>query len=189
MTRCSTAIAIGVVSAAAVVSTTAEAQRRPDFTGEWVLVEALAAGPGRVSSGSGSGAPAEARPTTSTTISGAPFNCGRGCTIAHKGEALTIARAELADDPGRDTSKPTPTVTLPLNGRTADVIDTFSPSRQLPVQARWERDALRLESQTPGRAVIQIQVLSLERGQLRVVSSSAINGETLGQTTFTYRRK
>jgi hypothetical protein len=76
-------------------------------------------------------------PTTSTTISGAPVNCGTACTITQKGDTLTIADAQLADYPGKDTSQPTPAVALHLNGQQLEVVDSFSPARQIPVRARW----------------------------------------------------
>jgi hypothetical protein len=185
MSRFPPAIAISFLSAARVFPMPGEAQRRPNLSGHWTLVEALASGPGRDSTDRA----ATARPTMSTTISGAPFNCGRECTITHRGQTLTIANAQLAEYPGKDKSQPTPAVTLHLDGRQTEVVDSFSPSRQLPVVARWEGNAVRIESRTQESSVVWIQVLRLEGAQLVVVSSTTINGEARAQTTFTYRRK
>jgi len=185
MSSVSAAIAIGVVSAGAVLPMSAEAQRRPDFSGHWILVDGQVSGAARDSSKPA----ADQRPTITTTISGSPFNCGRECTITQKGQTLTIADARLADYPGRDKSQPTPAVTIDVDGRTTRVVDSFSPSRQLPVSARWDGDRLRIESQPPESAVARIQVLSLKPGVMVVVSSTTINGEAHDQTTFTYRRK
>lgn len=175
-----TALVLGPISGAA--------QRRPDFSGVWVLVEALAGGPGRSApDGASSEGP---RRTSSTTISGAPFNCGRECTISQKGQTLTIEDAQLADYPGKDRTQPTPAVTLHLDGRQAEVVDSFSPPRQLPVTARWEGNKVRIESGgAASRSVAWTQVLSLDSGQLVVVSSTNINGESRGETTFKYRQK
>lgn len=174
-----TVFALGPISGAA--------QRRPDFSGTWVLVEALAGGPGRrTPDGPASEGP---RRTSSTTVSGAPFNCGRGCTISQKGQTLTIEHAQLADYPGKDKTRPTPAVTLYLDGRQVKVVDSFGPSRQLPVTARWDGNKVRIESRTPESAIAQTQLLSLEKGQLVVASSRTINGESRGETTFKYRKK
>jgi hypothetical protein len=179
---CATAVAL------ALMPTQAEAQRRPDLTGQWELVEALATGPGR--DGTVSEKP---RPTTSTTISGAPFNCGRGCTIVQKGQTLTIANAELADIPGRDKTRPTPLMAFHVNGQQMKVVDSYNwdPPRELPVTARWDGSKVRIESVDHGTfATLRwTQLLSLEDGHLVVVTTSSRDGESRWGTTFRYRKK
>ncbi len=124
------------------------------------------------------------RRTSSTTVSGAAFNCGTGCTLIQKGQTLTIENAQLADYPGKDKSKPTPPVTLHLDGRKAEVIDSFSPERQISVSARWEGNKLSITSSEPGIGFPQ--TLSIEDGQLVVVTESARHGS---QTIFKYKKK
>ena len=75
------------------LSTSGLAQSKSDFSGQWELTEALVTGASR--DGTTSDKP---RRTTSTTISGAPVNCGRGCTISQKGQTLTIDHALLGGD-------------------------------------------------------------------------------------------
>jgi hypothetical protein len=150
-----------------------EAQRQPNLSGHWELVEALVTGPGR--DGTASDKP---RPTTSTTISGAAFNCGRACTIAHKGQTLTIANARLAD------SVEAPDVVLRLDGQQANVINSFGAPSELPVTARWQGE--KLEIVTGDRGAVWKQVLSLERTELVVVSAHERYGI---ETIFRYRKK
>ncbi len=174
---------IGALGLALLLATTAEAQRKPDFSGNWVLVEALVNGSTR-----GSGQPSDkGLPTKSTTVSGAPVNCGTACTITHKADTLTIAHAQLADYPGTDKSQPTPAVTLHLNGRPLEVVDSFSPQRQIPVVARSDGAGVRVESRN--QMVALVQKLRLENSQLVIISSPTVNGEARYQTTFRYRRK
>jgi hypothetical protein len=157
-----------------------QTQRRPDFSGEWELVEALASGARR--DGAASEGP---RRTTSTTISGAAFNCGRGCTIVHKGPKLTIRDAQLAGDVGK--ARPTPPVTLNLDGRPMKVVDSFNPSRELSVTVRWDGNKVRIDKADPGIAITQR--LSLEDGQFVVVTSTMLHGEPRGDVTYRYRRR
>ena len=170
-----------LVASFVIGSTAGSAQSRPNLSGAWVLVEALMSGGGRNAPEGGSAGP---RRTSSTTTSGAVFNCGTECTITQKGQTLTIENAQLADYPGKDKSKPTPTVTLHLDGRKAEVVDSFSPSRQIPVSARWDGNKLSITSSEPG--VGFTQTLSVEGGQLVVVTESARHG---GQTIFKYKKK
>ena len=159
----------------------ASAQSKPNLSGTWVLVEALMSGAGRNAPEGGAEGP---RRTSSTTTSGAAFNCGTECTISQKGQTLTIENAQLADYPGKDKSKPTPPVTLHLDGRNAEVIDSFSPERQISVSARWEGNKLSITSSEPGIGFPQ--TLSIENGQLVVVTTSARHGV---QTIFKYKKK
>jgi len=171
----------------ALLTVQGEAQRRPDLSGQWELVEALVTGPGR--DGTVSEKP---RRTTSTTISGAPFNCGRGCTITQKGQTLTIENAQLAGDPGKDTGQTPPAVTLHLDGRQTKVVDSFNwqAPRELPVTARWDANKVRIESVDHGAlaTLTWTQLLSLENSQLVVVTTSARDGESRWGTTFRYRK-
>lgn len=165
-----------------------EAQRLPNLSGHWELVEALATGPGR--DGTVSDKP---RPTTSTTISGAPFNCGRGCTIVQKGQTLTIDNAQLADIPGRDKTRPPPSMAFHVNGQQMKVVDSYNwdPPREMPVTARWDGDKVRIETVDHGAmaTLTWTQLLSLEDGQLVVVTTSIRDGQPRSGTTFRYRKK
>ena len=165
-----------------------EAQRRPDLSGQWELVEALVTGATR--DGVASDQP---RRTTSTTISGAPFNCGRGCTIVQKGQTLTIENAQLAGDPGKDKGQGPPSVTLHLDGRQTKVVDSFNwqAPRELPVTARWDGNKVRVESVDHGAfaTLTWTQLLSLEDEHLVVVTTANRDGESGWGTTFRYRRK
>jgi hypothetical protein len=152
-----------------------EAQRRPDFSGEWELVEALASGGGR--DGAASEGP---RRTTSTTISGAVVNCGRGCTITQKRQTLTIARAQLADS---NPSKPAPIVTLQLDSMETKVVDSFNPSIELPVIARWQGGVLEVETRS---RVPWKQTLRIVKNELLVVSTNPRFGTEM---TLKYRKK
>jgi hypothetical protein len=175
-----------VVCASVLVPSSGEAQRRPDLSGTWVLVEVLATGPGRdAPEGSASAAP---RRITATTGFGA-FRCGRECTIIHKGQTFTIKDAELPDYPGKDKSKPTPAVALRLDGRPREVVDSFAPSRQLPVIARWDGNKVRIESRTADSVIASTQWLSFDDGLLVVVVSTTLNNVARGETTFRYRKK
>jgi hypothetical protein len=178
---------MALVGAWLIVPAPNEAQREPDLSGTWVLVEALAGGPAR--DAAGKTASEGPRRTSSTTVSGAPFNCGRGCTITHRGQTLIIEQAQLADYPGKDKSRPTPTVTLRLDGLEAEVVNSFSPGAQLPASARWDGDKVRIESRRPDSAVAATQLLSLEGGQLVVVTSVTFGGENRVETTFRYDRR
>jgi len=159
-------------------------QRQPDFSGHWVLAEALVSGATRGSSGTR--AASGGVPTTTNTISGAPFNCGRACTITHKGQALTIDHAQLADYVGRDKSRPTPAVTLRLDGREITVVNSFNPHLQIPVTATWHGDRLQIDSRRD--PVARTQSLSLEGEHLVVVSVTHLNGERRSELTFRYKK-
>jgi len=182
-----TAMNVSVLGSLSVEAQSASAraaapQRRPDFSGQWVLVEALVTGATR-----GSEESSAPRHTSSNTISGAAFNCGRECTIAQKGLALTIQNAELADYPGKDKSRPTPPVTLQMDGVQRTVVDSFSPSRQLPVTATWQGNKLQITSGTG--SLVQTQSLSLEAKQLVVVNVAQVNGDRGSEVTFKYQQK
>jgi hypothetical protein len=172
----------------ALVTVQGEAQRRPDLAGQWELVEALVTGATR--DGAASDQP---RRTTSTTISGAPFNCGRGCTITQKGQTLTIDNAQLADIPGRDKTRPTPAMTFHVNGEQMTVVDSYNwdPPREMPVTARWEGSRVRIESVDRGTLATQTwtQLLSLEDSHLVVVTTSSRDGESRWGTRFRYRKQ
>ena len=159
-----------------------QAQRRPDFSGHWVLAEALVTGATR-----GSTEAIGPRPTTVNTISGAAFNCGRECTIAHKEQTLTIENAQLAEYKGKDKSLVTPPLTLRLDGREAEVIDTFSPARTIPAAATWKGRTLTIETRSGSRTVNQS--LSLDSTQLVVVVVDTFDGERMSTVTFKYKKK
>jgi hypothetical protein len=170
------------IEAQSASATATARERRPDLSGRWILVEALVSGSTR-----GSEETSAPRRTSSNTISGAAFNCGRECTIAQKGPTLTIQDAELADYPGKDKSRPPPPVTLQMDGDQRSVVDSFSPNRELPVTAKWQGNKLEITSGTG--SLVQTQLLSREGKQLVVVNVSQVNGERRSEVTFKYRKK
>ncbi len=118
--------------------------------------------------------------TTLTTVSGAAFNCGRECTIVHKGQMLMIDEALLGSD-----KTVAPTVTLHLDGRKISVVDSFNPQREIPVTAMWNGERLEIISSTGSRTVTQS--VTLEAGELVVVT--AFNRDAARPVTFRYRKK
>lgn len=155
------------------------AQRRPDLSGDWVLVRATTT---RVRSTGQAGSPQATgeTPTTSTTVSGAAFNCGRECTITHKGQTLTIDKALLGSD-----GKPVPAVTLQLDGRQIAVPDSFNPGGKIPMIAKWNGDKLEIISSTG--PLTATQSLALDAAQLVVVTS--FNRPSAQPVTFRYKKK
>jgi len=155
-----------------------------------VLVEALLVGATRGSLGTpeaSGGVPTKGVPTKNDTISGAAFNCGRECTITHKGQTLTIDNAQLADYPGRDKSLRTPAVTLHLDGRQDAVVDSFNPHLKISVTAKWQGHQLQIDSLRDPLAATQL--ISLDGTQLVVVSARFLNGERRYEMTFKYKKK
>lgn len=154
----------------------ASAQDQPSLSGSWVLVDAPRVGANR---GSVNTAAPPQDLGMLDTISGAAFNCGRECSITHQGQALTIEKALLA------SSRAVPTVVLQLDGRQANVVDSFNPNRELSVSASWKGNKLEIVSGTGARA--KTQILSITAGQLVVVSTSATPAAK--PITFTYKKK
>ena len=118
-------------------------------------------------------------------FSGAPFNCGRECTIVHKGQTLRIDRAYLASDP-----TPAPAVTLQLNGRPRSVVDSFSPWREIPATAQRIGDRLKISSSTSTTSMGEYtitQFVFIEATQLVVVTS--VNIDDFPPMTFRYKKK
>ena len=169
----------GLVGVLAMVPLSSAAQRPPNFTGDWVLVSATTSGTGGRGE-AGTSKPSGERRTTSNTASGAAFNCGRECTIAHKGQTLTIDNALLAENPAA-----APAVTLPLDGRQTAVVDSFNPGRQIPATGKWNGDKLAITTSTGSIAFTQL--LSIEAAQLVVVTS--VNREGSSPLTLRYKRK
>jgi hypothetical protein len=168
-----------LVGALAMVPMSSVAQRPPNFSGDWVLVSATSSG-SRGTGGAETSMASGARSTMVNTTSGAAFNCGRECTIVHKGQTLTIDKALLAANPTA-----APTVTLHLDGRQTPVVDSFNPSREIPTTAKWSGDKLQITSSSGSRA--HIQLLSLDTAQLVVVTSYELEGSS--PVTFRYRKK
>ena len=157
--------------------------RRPDFSGKWVWVES------RVSGGGRSGeAPADGTRSSVHTSSGAAFNCGRECTIAQKGATLTIDNAQLADYKGKDPSERTPPVTFRIDGREAEVVDSFNPSARLTASAKWDGNKVQIASRSGASSISRTQLLSLEDGNLVVVHIATVSGEPV-RVTMKYRKK
>lgn len=162
------------LAAVALLSLAGQAQRSLNLSGKWELVEALMTGPGRDGSTSD-----EPRPTRSVTVSGAAFNCGRGCTITHKGQTLTIAHA---DPPGTDRDA-VPIVTFQLDDREHKVTDSFNHSIELPVVARLQDGGIEVETRMWGAMK---QRLTTEKNELVVVTTRE-GGEW--STILRYRKK
>jgi hypothetical protein len=177
-----------VVSMSVLQPVSRAAQRAPDFSGNWVLVEAVDSGPSRGSS--------EKSAATITdidrinTVSGAAFNCGRRCTITHKGQSLVVENAQLRERPGQDEAHRTPAVTLRLDGREVAVVYSYSttPDRTIPVTAKWEGNKLQIDSNRSD-PFATTQTVSLEGTQLVVVSVTLLKGERHSETRFKYDRK
>ena len=176
------AIVSSLVAVVVFVPLSGVAQRRPDLSGNWVLVKATSAGGGRTKEKPGSAKASGEVPMTSTTVSGAAFNCGSECTIIQKGQMLTVDKAHLGSNP-----KPAPAVTLPLDGSQTSVIDSFNPDspRKIPVTAKWNGSKLEITSATGSHAYTQL--VSIEAAQLVVVTS--VNIEAAQPVTFKYKKK
>jgi hypothetical protein len=161
----------------------ADGQRKPDFSGDWVLVESLVTGSARTSSGGGGVR------TSVNTVSGAAFNCGRECTLTQMGQTLTISKAELADYPGKDKTRPTPALTLRLDGREAEIVDTFSPESRLAATAKWDGNTVQIDSGRASSSIRRTQVLSILDAHLVVENVVSLNGERRPELRLKYRRK
>jgi hypothetical protein len=140
-------------------------QNPPNLSGNWVLVTATVSG-GRSAGRTAAPQASAETPTTSNTVSGAAFNCGRECTIVHKGRTLAIEKALLGSD-----EAPAQVVTLHLDGRQISVADTFSPSRKIGVTADWNGNKLQIISSTASRTV------------------TSFNRDAARPVTFRYRKK
>jgi len=155
------------------------AQSRPNFSGDWVLLSATTSATRGTGEAGTSTAGGEKR-IRSNTASGAAFNCGRECSIVHKGQALTIEKALLALQ-----TTPAPVVKLQLDGRQISVVNSFSPDREIPVTAKWNGDKLEITSATGSGTVTQS--LAIEAGQLVVVTS--VHRHSAQPVTFRYKKK
>ncbi|MBZ5499623.1 MAG: hypothetical protein LAP85_24760 [Acidobacteriia bacterium] len=182
-------IVASLVAVAVLVPLSGAAQRPPDLSGHWVLVTATAFAGGRGTGRPGTPQASGEVHTTSTTVSGAAFNCGTECTIVQKGQMLTVDKAHLASRP-----TPAPAVTLHLDGRQTSVIDSFAatfkggptnPRREIPVTAKWNGDTLEITSSTGLHTFTQL--LSIEEKQLVVVT--LIDIESAPPVTFKYKKK
>jgi len=110
--------------------------------------------------------------TTANTTGGAAFNCGAGCVITQIGTTLTVDKAQLADYAGKDTSKPTPSITFRLDGQGAVLVNTFSPSQTFSAAAKWVDDTIQIA--TAGDEYIsRSQRLSMEG--LHLIVTTTIN--------------
>lgn len=172
-----------LISASLVVPLMAQTRRPPDFSGNWVWVESRVSGAGR----SGE-TPADGTRSSVHTSSGAAFNCGRECTIMQKGTTLTIDNAQLADYKGKDPAERTPPVTFQIDGREAEVVDSFNPPRKLTAATKWDGNKLQITSGSRSSSFLWTQILSLEEGHLMVVHTATPNGEPV-RITMKYRKK
>ena len=167
----------GSASVIVVVLLLVGGQSAPNLSGDWVLATATASG-GRSTGAGAAPQPAEERPTTSHTTSGAAFNCGRECRIVHKAQTLTVENALLAS-----ATSPAPAVTLQLNGQETSVVNSFGPGGQIPTTATWNGAKLEIASKMGPMGITQ--VLSMEGTQLVVVTS----GDRGPRTTLKYKKK
>jgi hypothetical protein len=119
------------------------------------------------------------RPTKVNTASGAAFNCGRECTIVHRGLTLTINDALLASNP-----QAAPAVTLQLNGRQMSVLDSFNPPAEIPATAAWKGNKLVITSSGTVRTTTQL--LSIEASELIVITST---GTDAPRVTLKYKKR
>ena len=133
-------------------------QAKPDFSGTWFISQSTVVG--------GRGADSGQAPVTTavTTVSGAAFNCGRTCVIAHDGTSLRVSEALLGSDKAT-----APTVEFGLNGRETSILDSFNPKRHIKAIAKWTGRGIEVISWS-GPSVFT-QTLSREDGHLIVVSS------------------
>lgn len=154
-------------------------QQHPGFSGDWVLISATATA-ARTSGGTATREAGGETHTTSTTVSGAAFNCGRACTIVQNGDQLTIRNSLLAD-----ASEPARPITLRVDGRPAQILDSFSPNRKIPATAAWKGDTVVITSSTGSHAITQ--TLSIEGSQLVVVTAAGM--DPTHPVTFRYERK
>jgi len=171
----STLLRAGAISAWVLVPMSIVAQGPPDFSGEWVLASATTSGSGGRGEAGTSKTTGE-RPTSSNVASGAAFNCGRQCSIAHKGQTLTIDKALLAADTTAAAA-----VTLHLDGRQVPVVDSFNPGRKIPATATWKGGKLEITS------TVFTQLVSIEGAQLVVVTKD--NHERSSPVTWRYKRR
>lgn len=174
MSRISKASLVGVV---ALVPLSGLAQNRPNFSGDWVLVSATTSGASR---GEATPSPAAGeRPTQSNTASGAAFNCGRECSIVHKGATLAIDKALLAS-----RTEAALAVTVQLDGRERPVPDSFNPGREIPAMATWSGGTLVITSKTG--SITMTQRLSLVAAQLVVVTDDSVSES---RVTYKYKKE
>jgi hypothetical protein len=187
MTRVLGAIAAVLMSGAVLAPHGESSPQPPDLSGHWVLVEALVEGTTRSSSAPATTTGTGGAPTSLNTVSGAAFNCGRECTITQTGGTLTVAEAQLADYAGKDRTRQTPLVALPLDGREHTVIDSFNPHLELSVVAGWRDDTLHIDSRRARTA--KRQIVSLDGARLVVVSIAYLNGVQRSAVTFRYEKR
>lgn len=169
---------ISILGSIALSPAPGPAQDQPNLSGDWVLVAATTSGPTRAPGSVETRQPGQERPIGSYTVSGAPFNCGRACTIVHKVETLIIDEALLGSD-----ATPAPVVVLHLDGRSASVVDSFNSRLQIPMTAGWNGNEVEIAT-ADGR---HRQVIFLDAAQLVVVTTTRIGDAQ--PVTFRYRRR
>jgi beta-lactamase regulating signal transducer with metallopeptidase domain len=130
-----------------------------DFTGTWALVSSTYAGRGR----GGTGTPGVEREVKVSFASGAPVNCGTGCTIVQNAKTLTISRA---DQPG---TRPPDIGVVVLNVDGSASTFTQSNGSEFAASARLDGDTLVVTRNTSARASVT-QTLSIEDARLKVVT-------------------
>jgi hypothetical protein len=163
----------------ALLATATARQLAPNLSGDWVIASAIATGTRAKVQGATPPENVEVR-TSANTASGAAFNCGRQCTIVHRGETLTLREALLGSE-----TQPAVTVSLQLDGRRHLVADSFSPGREIPVTAAWRGTTLEIVS-TSGTGTIT-QTIALDGSELVVMTSDS--REPRQRVTFRYKKR
>jgi hypothetical protein len=154
-----------MLTAALMLNEMPAAQRRPDFSGTWTLVDMVDQGPGR-GGGSRSGAAAKV-----SDIRGTLVNCASECTIVHTDATLTVSR------PPNEKGVAPPTMVVNLDGR---------PTRGRVVTVRWEGDKLVITRAFAGAFTVT-QTLNLKDGKLTVHDVFSMGD--VGPVTLTYELK
>lgn len=150
------------------LSLTVTDQKKPDFSGDWILV---------VAPGLGGGTATSTRPNltnkpnvATSYASGAPFNCGTECTVNHTTNRLQLSRA--AHKPVAQAEE----VAFSLDGVT----------NRDGTTAKWDASTLVLQRPISG-SLSATQSISLERERLKVVTSFNMPG--FPSVTLEYERR
>jgi hypothetical protein len=154
-----------VLTAAVLLTDAVAAQRKPDFSGTWTLVDMVDRGPGR-GGGARSGAAAKV-----SDIAGTLVNCASECTIVQTDTTLTVSR------PPNVKGVVPPPIAVNLDGRP-------TPGRTLTV--RWDGDKLVITRAFAGAFAVT-QTLTLQDGKLTVHDVFSMGD--VGPITLTYEKR
>jgi hypothetical protein len=132
-----------------------------DFSGAWALVSSRYAGRGRGRTGAGE---AGEREVKVSIASGAPVNCGIGCTIVQDARTLTISRSVEPVAPPPDIG----VVVLNLDGSESTI--TQSNGGQFAANAKFD-GAMLLVTRDIAFSYSVTQTLSIEDDKLKIVTT------------------